>query len=113
MLSYILLEASAASPGIDIKQIILIAGFVLVFYFFMIRPQQKRQKNQRDFLTHLKKGDAVVTIGGIHGKIYEINDPLVTIQVDDKGTKLTFSRTAISIEGTKKVGVTTSGKKEG
>jgi preprotein translocase subunit YajC len=110
MLSYILLEASAAFQGIDIKQIILIAGFVLVFYFFMIRPQQKRQKGQRDFLTQLKKGDAIVTIGGLHGKIYEINDPLVVIQVDDKGTKLTFSKTAVSIEGTKKIGATTDKK---
>ena len=106
MLNYILLETSAfqnAIQNMDIKQIILLVGFVAVFYFFMIRPQQKRQKDQLNFVNQIKKGDTVVTIGGIHGKIYEINDPYIILEVDTKGTKITFSKSAISIESTKKL----------
>ncbi|MHB9148080.1 MAG: preprotein translocase subunit YajC [Candidatus Amoebophilus sp.] len=102
MFNYILLEATVAK-GIDVKQIALIASFVLVFYFFMIRPQQKRQKDQRSFIDHIKKGDNVVTIGGIHGKIHDIEDNIVTLEVDTRGTKISVSKSAISIEATKKL----------
>jgi len=102
MFNYILLEAPVAK-GIDVKQIALIASFVLVFYFFMIRPQQKRQKDQRSFIDHIKKGDNVVTIGGIHGKIHDIEDNIVTLEVDTRGTKINVSKSAISIEATKKL----------
>jgi len=102
MFNYILLEASIAK-GIDVKQIALIASFVLVFYFFMIRPQQKRQKEQRSFIDHIKKGDNVVTIGGIHGKIHDIEDNIVTLEVDNRGTKISVSKSAISIESTKRL----------
>jgi preprotein translocase subunit YajC len=103
MFNYILLEVSLAK-GIDVKQIALIASFVLVFYFFMIRPQQKRQKEQRSFIDHIKKGDNVVTIGGIHGKIYDIEDNnIVILEVDNRGTKISVSKSAISIEATKRL----------
>jgi preprotein translocase subunit YajC len=88
--------------GIDVKNIFLLVSFIGVFYFFMIRPQQKRQKEQRDFIDQLKKGVEVITIGGIHGKVYEVHDQLVVIEVDNKGTKITFSKNAVSIEATKK-----------
>ena len=102
MLNYTLLEANIA-PGIDIKQIVLIASFVLVFYFFMIRPQQKRQKAQRGFLDQIKKGDNVITIGGIHGKIHEIDNDVIILEVDTRGSKITISKSAISIEATRKM----------
>jgi preprotein translocase subunit YajC len=102
MFNYILLEASVAK-GFDVKQIALIASFVLVFYFFMIRPQQKRQKEQRGFINHIKKGDNVVTIGGIHGKIHDIEDNIVTLEVDNRGSKISVSKSAISIESTKRL----------
>lgn len=105
-LNYMLLDAAAATTnaakGIDIKNLLLIGSFILVFYFFMIRPQQKRQKEQRGFIDQLKKGDQVVTIGGVHGTIYEINDQLVVLEVDTKGNKITFSKNAISIDATKR-----------
>lgn len=102
MLNFILLEANTAT-GIDPKQIMLIASFILVFYFFMIRPQQKRQKEQRGFIDHIKKGDNVVTIGGIHGKIHEIEDNVIVLEVDTRGSKITISKNAISIEATKRM----------
>jgi len=100
MSNYILLE-SIQKPGLPIQQIVLIGSVVVIFYLFMIRPQQKRQKEQRYFLAHMKKGEKVVTIGGIHGVIHEITDDLVTLDIDNKGSKISVSRGAISIESTK------------
>ncbi len=58
----------------------LILVFV-VFYFFMIRPQMKKQKEMTSYRTSLKKGDKIITTGGIYGKIYEVKDNSVTIDV--------------------------------
>jgi preprotein translocase subunit YajC len=102
MLTYILLEVAGKIGGMPLQQIVLIGSVVLVFYFFMIRPQQKRQKDQRDFLSHLKKGEKVVTIGGIHGTIHEVKDDVVNLVIDNKGSQISVSKGAISIESTKK-----------
>jgi preprotein translocase subunit YajC len=68
----------------------------------MVRPQQKKQKDQKVFIEELKKGDSIVTIGGLHGKILEIDDLTVVLEVD-RGFKLKFDRSSISMEATKKV----------
>ena len=67
---------------------------ILVFWFFMIRPQVKKQKELKKFREALKKGDYIVTIGGIHGKILEVTDTTVLVQSDN--TKLRFDKSAIS-----------------
>ncbi|MFD0714000.1 preprotein translocase subunit YajC [Paenibacillus sp. GCM10027626] len=75
-----------------------IAPFILmfaVFYFLLIRPQQKKQKQRTSMLHQLKKGDKVVTIGGMHGTIMEITDDIVVLRVND-ATKITFDRSAIN-----------------
>ena len=84
------------------SQLLLFGGIAVVFYFFMIRPQQKKQKDQKNFINEIKKGDPIVTIGGIHGKVYAQDDETVTIEVD-KSTKLTIERTAVSLENSKKL----------
>lgn len=66
-----------------------------VFYFLLIRPQQKRNKQRNQMLANLQKGDRVVTIGGIHGTITEITDDIVVLRVND-ATKLTFDRSAVN-----------------
>jgi len=101
MIYGILLQAETPQGGGWIQQLVLFGGIALVFYFFMIRPQQKKQKDQKSFISEIKKGDAVVTIGGMHGKIYALTDDTVTIEVD-KGMKLTFEKSSISLEATKK-----------
>ncbi|XEC93156.1 preprotein translocase subunit YajC [Paenibacillus tarimensis] len=76
----------------------MIMPFVLmfaVFYFLLIRPQQKKQKQRSQMLNQLKKGDKVVTIGGLHGTILEITDDIVVLRVND-ATKMTFDRSAIN-----------------
>jgi len=61
----------------------LVLMFV-IFYFLLIRPQQKKAKQHRDLLANLKRGDSVLTSGGIYGRIAEINDNIITLEVADK-----------------------------
>ncbi|MCU0317844.1 MAG: preprotein translocase subunit YajC [Amoebophilaceae bacterium] len=101
MLDFVLLDASVTT-GNPIQQYILIGGMLLVFYFFMVRPQQRRKREQFTFLENIKKGDHVVTIGGIHGKVYDVSDGTLTLEIDSKGSKITVARGAISPDSTKK-----------
>lgn len=66
----------------------------VIFYFLLIRPQQKRQKKVRQMQSEMKKGDNVVTIGGFHGSVHQIDENNLVIEAGD-GTKLTFDRSAI------------------
>jgi preprotein translocase subunit YajC len=100
MLNDILLSA-VSNPGSSIPQYILIGGIVVVFYFFMIRPQQRRQREQRNFLKQIEKGEQLITIGGIHGKVYEVAEDTVTLEIDSKGSKVTVSKGAISLESSR------------
>jgi preprotein translocase subunit YajC len=76
------------------NQLVMIVLMIAVFYFFMIRPQMKKQKELKKFREGLKAGDKIVTIGGIHGKILEIADATVLIQ--SEGTKLRIEKSAVS-----------------
>ena len=98
MVSTILLQA--ATGGIPSQTIIMFGLIFLVFYFFMIRPQVKKQKDQKKFVEELKKGDKVVTTAGIHGKVFEVSDAIITVEVDN-GVKIRFEKSAISLEASK------------
>lgn len=88
----ILLQAISAS---GIQQILLWGAIILIFYFFMIRPQQKKVSDQKKFRESLQKGTNVVTIGGLHGKIVDIQENTVWLEVD-RGFKLKFDKSAIA-----------------
>lgn len=88
-------DAAAGSTGNIFQMIWPLALMFIVLYFLLIRPQQKRQKTRNMMLGNLKKGDKVVTIGGMHGTIVEINDDTMVLRVND-ATKLTFDRSAIN-----------------
>lgn len=75
----------------------------VVFYFFMLAPQMKRQKQEKKFLTELKKGDKVITKSGLHGKIVELNDKDNSCVIETMAGKLKYDRTAISMEMSKKL----------
>ncbi len=79
--------------GQGMQSLLMLGLMVLIFYFFMIRPQMKKQKELKNFRENLKAGDKVVTIGGIHGKILEVSDTTVLVQAE--GTKLRFDKSAI------------------
>ncbi len=76
------------------NQLVMIVLMIAVFYFFMIRPQMKKQKELKKFREGLKAGDKIVTIGGIHGKILEIADS--TVLIHSEGTKLRIEKSAVS-----------------
>jgi preprotein translocase subunit YajC len=85
-----------AGNGGYLNMILLVVAMVVI-YFMMIRPQSQQRKKQVSFASSLKKGKKVVTIGGIHGVIAEINDKTVELIVAPK-THLTFSRDSISMD---------------
>ena len=74
-------------------------AILVVFYFFLIRPEQNKKKKQGDFVNNLKKGQRVVTVGGVRGKIVNIEKTVVTLDVD-RGTKIQFDRNSVSLEMT-------------
>jgi preprotein translocase subunit YajC len=76
------------------QQIVMLVLILVVFYFFMIRPQMKKQKELKKFRENLAVGDKVVTIGGIHGKILELNDS--TVLINSEGSKIRLEKSAIS-----------------
>lgn len=68
---------------------------IVAFYFFLIRPQKKREKETKDMLNSLKNGDNITTIGGICGKIVNIKDDIITVEVGADKVKLVFERWAV------------------
>ncbi len=85
---------AAPNPLFQIAPLVLI---FIVFYFFMIRPQQKKQKDREKVLDSLKRGDKVITIGGLHGTVAGIDTEKKTVLVQiNESTKITFDRTAIA-----------------
>lgn len=84
-MNYLLMAAPAegANPLMTFMPLLII---IVIFYFFMIRPQVKRQKELRAFRDGLTKGDKVVTTGGIYGKIVEVKDNIVMMQIDNEVT---------------------------
>lgn len=89
-----LLQQPAAGSG----QMVSLIPFVLIiaiFYFFIIRPQNKKQKETEKMINALKKGDKVVTIGGIHGVVSSTKEKTIVVKVDSN-TSIEFNRTAIA-----------------
>ncbi len=75
--------------------ILLMLGFLAIFYFLIIRPQQKKEKKVKEMRSSLKVGDEVSTIGGIHGKILTVKEDIVVIEVGSDKIKLTMAKWAI------------------
>ncbi len=90
-----------------------LAPFILMFvvlYFLMIRPQMKRQKQEKNFIQAMKKGDRVITKGGMHGRIVELSDD--TCVLETLAGKIKFERSAISMELSAKLNATPEKKEE-
>jgi preprotein translocase subunit YajC len=85
--------------GAATGQIITMVLIIVVFYFFMIRPQVKKQKDQKKYVEELKKGDRVVTTSGIHGRIIDINDNTILLEVENG--KIRFDKAAVSLDSSK------------
>ena len=87
----------------NIGQILPLILIFAVAYFFMIRPQMKRQKDEKKFTSELKKGDKIITKSGLHGKIVELNDNDFSCVIETMAGRLKFDRSAISMEMSKKL----------
>jgi len=87
--------APANSTGSMISTVVMFGAVFAIFYFLIIRPQNKKQKEAQKMIAAIKKGDKVVTIGGIHGTVHSVKDKTVVIKVDDSA-KLEFSKSAVA-----------------
>ena len=87
--------APGGGGGQLVTTVITFGLVILIFYFLIIRPQSKKSKDTKRMLSELKKGDKVVTIGGIRGVVQTVRDDAVVIKVAD-GMKLEFSKSAVS-----------------
>jgi preprotein translocase subunit YajC len=97
----ILLQAAPAGGG-AFMQIGIMVAIVGIFYFFMIRPQQKKAKDAKKFTDEIKKGDYVVTIGGAHGRVAELEGDTFILEVE-RGARIRFNKSSISLDATKAV----------
>ncbi len=87
----------------QIGQFLPLVLIIVVFYFFMIRPQLKKTKEQKKFRENIKVGDKIVTIGGIHGKIADVGETTFMITVEG-GVKLKIEKNAISMDASTLIG---------
>ena len=74
-------QSAIPAAGGGMSQIVILVVFVAVFYFLLIRPQQKRMKEQQNMLAKLATGDEVVTTGGLLGRITEVGEPYLTLEI--------------------------------
>ncbi len=86
-----------ANPIVTLMPLVLI---FVVFYFFIIRPQKKKEQDRRAMIEAVKKGDRIVTIGGVHGTVEKVDDGSVLVQVDNN-VKLRVDKNAIASAGAK------------
>jgi preprotein translocase subunit YajC len=95
-----LLQTGGAGPN---ASLFLIAAMILVFWLFMIRPQTKKAKLAKQFQENMQKGDRIVTIAGIHGKVNKVNED-GTLEIETSpGSYLKIEKTAISMEWTQNI----------
>lgn len=87
----------------DITSLLPMLLIFVVIFFFMIRPQMKKQKQERQFSESLKKGDKVVTKSGVHGKVADFSEKLNAVIIETGAGKITFDRSSISLELSQKL----------
>lgn len=93
--SVIMMAPPAGQKGGGLQQIIMLVLIFGIFYLFMIRPQMKKAKEAKKFREALKKGDKIITIGGIHGKITDVNETTFMIETEGGG-KLRIEKSAVA-----------------
>ena len=89
-------QGTGSSPGGDLMAFLPMVAIFVVFYFLLIRPQQKRSKEAKAMLSALQKGDEVVTAGGIVGRVTKLTDAYATVEVAPN-VEMTVQRSAISL----------------
>ncbi|MEI7801992.1 MAG: preprotein translocase subunit YajC [Bacteroidota bacterium] len=104
MIQFLLMAPAAGgaqSSGSGWFNMVFLVGIFAVMYFFMIRPQTKKAKDQKNFIDSIDKGTKIVTVSGVHGRITKVNEN-GTLEVEiDTNTKIVMERSGISMEMTK------------
>ena len=96
----IFLMMDPQGKGGSSSTLIMMGLMILVFWMFMIRPQAKKAKKQKEFINNLQKGDKIVTIAGIHGTVNKVNDDATLMLETSPGSYIKIERSAISMEWT-------------
>ena len=93
-LAYAAAQAPGGGASSVVTQLVFFAAIFAIFYFLLIRPQQKQKREREDMLRAVKRGDRVVTSGGLHGTVASLDDQTVTVRVTEQ-VRLVFDRSAI------------------
>ena len=96
------LQVTTENDNSGVMNIIFLVVIFVIFYFFMVRPQNKKRKELQNMRDSLKKGKSIVTIGGIHGKISDVHESTVTVIVDSN-TKIKVDKSSISMDSSTKL----------
>lgn len=99
MYDYLLMPQTGGEPNFLVTMLPLLLIFV-VFYFFIIRPQKKRETERKALIAAVKKGDRIVTLGGIHGTVQQVDEASLLVQVDSN-VKLRIDKNAVASVGSK------------
>lgn len=102
-MNFLLFMPQEGQEGGGLMSFLPLVLIVLVFYLFFIRPQMKKSKDQRKFREALKKGDKIITIGGIHGKIIEVQETTFTIEVEGQN-RLRVEKSAVAMDSSSQIG---------
>ena len=103
LLNIFLMTPDPSGKSSSTGTLIMMGMMILVFWLFMIRPQAKKAKKQKEFINNLQKGDKIVTIAGIHGKVNKLNDDNTLELETSPGSYIKIERSAISMECTANV----------
>lgn len=98
----LLMQPQEGQESGGVSFFLMIGAMIVVFYLFFIRPQMKKTKDQKKFREGLKKGDKIITIGGIHGKIIEDQEKTFTIEVEGQN-RLKVERTAVAMDSSSQI----------
>ncbi|MBE6917558.1 MAG: preprotein translocase subunit YajC [Ruminococcaceae bacterium] len=97
---HFLTEGTTPAPGLDIMTILMIVGMIAIFYFMVIRPENKRKKEAEQLRSSMKVGDEITTIGGIHGKVVSVKDDKFVIETGADQVRIEFAKWALSSNDT-------------
>ena len=97
---FYLLQAAQSTPGGGYGTLIMLGAMILVFWLFFIRPQAKKAKEQKLFITNIQKGEKIVTIAGIHGTINKVNEDGTINLETSPGSYIKIEKSAISMDWT-------------
>ena len=111
LLSIFLMMGEGGQKGGASSTLIMMGLMILVFWMFMIRPQAKKAKKQKEFINNLQKGDKIVTTAGIHGSVNKVNDDGTLMLEVSPGSYIKIERSAISLEWTANINKPAADKK--